>query len=65
MRTRLKICCIASIEEAKMAVKAGAHALGFVAEMPSGQQFVLPDPFIAEIAVSVPPPVSQIGRAHV
>ena len=58
MRTRLKVCCIASIEEARIAVEAGASALGLVAEMPSGPGPIA-DALIAEIAASVPPPVSR------
>ena len=34
--TRIKICCMASIAEAKLALDAGADALGFVMRMPSG-----------------------------
>jgi phosphoribosylanthranilate isomerase len=56
-RPRIKICCIASIDEAKMAVEAGASALGLVSAMPSG-----PGPIseaeIAEIAPRVPPGVA-------
>ncbi len=58
MRTRLKVCCIASVEEARVAVEAGASALGLVAEMPSGPGPIA-DGLIAEIAASVPPPVSR------
>lgn len=58
MRTRLKVCCIASVEEAWTAVMAGASALGLVAEMPSGTGTIA-DALIAEIAASVPPPVSR------
>lgn len=36
MKTRIKVCCIASTEEASMAIGAGADALGLVARMPSG-----------------------------
>ncbi len=57
MRTRVKICCIASIEEAQMAIDAGADALGLVAAMPSGPG-PIPDQRIAEIAAFVPPPVA-------
>lgn len=32
----VKVCCIGSIEEAEMALEAGADALGFVSAMPSG-----------------------------
>jgi phosphoribosylanthranilate isomerase len=33
MTTRVKICCISSIDEAKMAIKFGASALGLVVNM--------------------------------
>ena len=39
-RTRVKICCISSLDEARMAVDAGADALGFVAARQSGPGFV-------------------------
>lgn len=35
-RTRLKVCCISSRDEARIAIAAGADALGLVAQMPSG-----------------------------
>jgi phosphoribosylanthranilate isomerase len=54
---RVKICCIMSIEEARLAVAAGASALGLVARMPSGPG-VIEDTLIAEIAASVPPPIA-------
>jgi phosphoribosylanthranilate isomerase len=57
MRTRIKICCIASIEEAQLAIDAGADALGLVARMPSGPGPIA-DTLIAEIAAAVPPPVA-------
>ncbi len=57
MRTRIKICCIASREEAQMAIDAGADALGLVAAMPSGPG-PISDKEIAEIAARVPPPVT-------
>ena len=53
MRTRLKVCCISSVEEAALAVRCGADALGLVAEMPSGPG-VIGDDLIAEIARSTP-----------
>jgi phosphoribosylanthranilate isomerase len=59
MRTRLKICCISSHEEAALAVAAGADALGFVGPMPSGAGIVA-DELIAEVAPRVPPPVTAI-----
>jgi len=57
MRTRVKICCIASPEEAAMAIVAGADALGLVARMPSGPGPIADDA-IAAIAAQVPPPVA-------
>lgn len=44
-----KVCCIKSVEEADMAVGAGALALGLVAEMPSGPG-PISDETIREIA---------------
>lgn len=55
--TRIKICCIASLEEARLAVAAGADAVGLVSEMPSGPG-VIPEPLIGEIAAAVPPPTA-------
>lgn len=54
-RTRLKICCIASAEEAGLAVEAGADAVGLVGAMPSGPG-PIEDAAIAAIARQVPPP---------
>ncbi len=51
--TRVKICCISSIEEARLAARLGASALGLVSEMPSGPG-VIPEALIAEIAAAVP-----------
>jgi phosphoribosylanthranilate isomerase len=53
----VKVCCISSLEEARLAVAAGASALGLVSEMPSGPG-VISDELIAEIAAQVPPPVA-------
>lgn len=54
--SRIKICCIASREEAQMAIDAGASAVGLVGPMPSGPG-VIDDQLIGEIARSVPPPI--------
>jgi phosphoribosylanthranilate isomerase len=54
---RIKICCIKSVEEAKIAVSFGASAIGLVAKMPSGPG-PIPDELIREIASTVPPPVA-------
>jgi phosphoribosylanthranilate isomerase len=48
----VKICCIASVEEALLALGAGARALGLVSAMPSGPG-VIGDDAIAEIATAV------------
>lgn len=53
MRPVVKICCIASVEEAHLAIGAGAGALGLVSAMPSGPG-VIDDLRIAEIAAAVP-----------
>lgn len=53
----IKICCISSVAEARLAVSAGASALGLVSAMPSGPG-VIDERLIAEIAASVPPPVA-------
>ncbi|MBI4427894.1 MAG: phosphoribosylanthranilate isomerase [Ignavibacteriales bacterium] len=52
-RPRVKICCMQSIEEAKLAIRYGASALGLVSEMPSGPG-PIPEDRIAEIASAVP-----------
>jgi phosphoribosylanthranilate isomerase len=57
MRTRVKICCISSTEEADLAIGAGADALGLVGRMPSGPG-VIDDERIASIVRRVPPPVA-------
>ena len=57
MRTRIKICCIASAEEAQLAIRAGADALGFVATRPPSLG-TIPDTRIAQIASIIPPPVA-------
>jgi len=56
-RTRIKICCIASPEEAKLAVRSGADALGLVGDMPTGPG-VIDDILARTIAESIPPPVT-------
>jgi phosphoribosylanthranilate isomerase len=56
---RVKICCIASVEEARLAVARGASLLGLVSAMPSGPG-PIPEERIAEIAASVPPGVTTV-----
>lgn len=56
MNTRVKICCIASLEEAVDAINFGASAIGLVGKMPSGPG-VIHDALILSIAKSIPPPI--------
>jgi len=58
MRTRIKICCISSAEEAKTAIGHGADALGLVGKMPSGPG-PIPDWLIAEIVKAIHPPIAS------
>jgi len=53
--TKVKVCCIASREEAVLAIRHGAHAIGLVSAMPSGPG-PIPEDRIAEIAAAVRPP---------
>ncbi|MDQ6870502.1 MAG: phosphoribosylanthranilate isomerase [Gemmatimonadota bacterium] len=57
MRVRLKVCCIASVEEARIAIEAGADAVGLVSSMPSGPG-VISEESIRAIARTVPPPIA-------
>jgi phosphoribosylanthranilate isomerase len=57
LNPRIKICCISSVDEAKLAIKYGASALGLVSKMPSGPG-VIPDEDIVLIANIIPPPVA-------
>lgn len=54
---RVKVCCIASEEEAALAVRLGASALGLVSRMPSGPG-PIPEARIRDIAETVPPGVA-------
>jgi phosphoribosylanthranilate isomerase len=54
---RVKVCCIASEEEAALAVRLGASAIGLVSRMPSGPG-PIPESRIRDIARTVPPGVA-------
>ena len=54
---KVKICCISSVEEARIAVAYGASALGLVSAMPSGPG-VIDEDLIAAIIRTVPPPIA-------
>jgi phosphoribosylanthranilate isomerase len=58
VKTRVKVCCIGSVDEARLAVQKGASALGLVSAMPSGPG-VIPDALIATIAATIPPGVAS------
>jgi phosphoribosylanthranilate isomerase len=53
MTVRIKMCCIMNDRESQIAIAAGATALGFVSEMPSGPG-VIDETTIAEIVATVP-----------
>lgn len=55
---RVKICCISSRDEALMAIKFGASALGLVSNMPSGPG-VISEKEILEIVKIIPPAISS------
>jgi phosphoribosylanthranilate isomerase len=55
---RVKICCINSIDEAKMAIRHGASAIGLVSAMPSGPG-VISEERISEIAWTIPPSIAS------
>lgn len=54
---RVKICCIASIAEARLAIAQGAAALGLVSRMPSGPG-VVDDRVIGDVIRATPPSVA-------
>lgn len=58
MAYRIKICCISSHEEARLAIRHGADALGLVGRMPSGPG-PIEDELIASIAKTIHPPIAS------
>lgn len=54
---RVKICCNESVDEAWLAIRYGASAIGLVSDMPSGPGVIAED-LIREIATAVPPGIS-------
>jgi phosphoribosylanthranilate isomerase len=57
-KPRVKICCMQSAAEAKMAIRMGASALGLVSWMPSGPG-PISDEEIGEIVKTIPPPIAS------
>jgi len=56
-RPKIKICCISSLEEAFLAIKYGADAIGLVGKMPSGPG-IISDELISLISREIPPPIA-------
>ena len=56
-RIRIKICCIQNIDEALLAIRYGASAIGLVSAMPSGPG-PIPEDHIAQIASLIPPGIA-------
>lgn len=52
-RPKVKICCIGSEEEARLAIRYGASAVGLVSHMPSGPGVISED-LITRIAATLP-----------
>ena len=57
-KPRVKICCMGSVEEMRLAVYYGASAVGLVSAMPSGPG-VIDEEEITRIAAAVPPGVAS------
>lgn len=57
MYPKVKICCISSEVEAKLAIQYGAAALGLVGHMPSGPG-IISDELIYAITMATPPPIA-------
>lgn len=58
LNPHVKICCIGSVEEARLAIRCGASAVGLVSEMPSGPG-VISEALIAEIVPAIPPNIQS------
>ena len=58
LKPRIKVCCMGSVAEARMAIEHGASAVGLVSAMPSGPG-PISDDLIAEIAATIPPGVGS------
>jgi phosphoribosylanthranilate isomerase len=52
----IKVCCIASVAEARLAIAEGAAVLGLVSAMPSGPG-VIDDETAAQVAAAIEPPI--------
>lgn len=57
-KPKVKVCCIASIEEARLAIDYGATSIGLVGPMPSGPGVISED-LIKSIAENIPSSISS------
>ena len=57
---RIKVCCVQSVEEAKLAISNGAHAIGLVSQMPGGSRFMIDDHQIRAIVEATPATFSTV-----
>lgn len=57
-KPRVKICCISSVQEAHLAIRYGASAVGLVSAMPSGPG-VIAEELIVRIAETLPPAIGS------
>jgi phosphoribosylanthranilate isomerase len=57
-KTRVKICCISSFYEARLAIQYSESVLGLVSAMPVGPGIITED-LIFQIAARIPPSVSS------
>ena len=57
LNPRVKICCISSQAEAKIAIEYGADIVGLVGDMPSGPG-IIDDALIRAIVKTIPPPIA-------
>jgi phosphoribosylanthranilate isomerase len=58
-KPRVKICCINSVKDAKLAINYGVSAIGLVSKMPSRPGSISED-VIAKIAKTIPPFISSV-----
>ncbi len=57
-RTKIKVCCMASLEEVQLAIRAGADAVGFVCAIPTSVRTI--DKLkVAQITPLIPPPIAS------
>lgn len=58
IRPRVKVCCIRSVDEANLAIRYGASAIGLVSKLPSDPG-VISEGLMAQVTAIVPPGMSS------